>query len=438
MRNDPSRRMGTGSLLLGFYLGLQPIYWAPMFPGSWISALKVLLLLLAVTALAIPMIGKNQFRVPRGMLGPVGLLVLLALSVSGVVQAAPLDQLRWILMLFLGFGVAWLGYNLIRSGRRFSPLLAVGFMVTLPFVILTVINWQTGIPAWLNPIADTALPLWAGGFGASRTGWATSLAYAIPLPVLWMARQRLLQGKGAAVVGGLGFALVVASQYAAGGRSGLVAALVATASVLWLLRAFPIIPLVAAAGVLVWTVGTGEDAAQQLRLTRLVGQELSATSLDAFSAGRLRQAAVAMEMTADRPLLGHGLRAGRGEIGRETGEEFDIHNFWLKSAAELGVGFPLVFTAAALMWVISVGRVIRLMAGEENPLRSDGILAVAVVLTGLACGLFEPNVLLGNMHVGVPWWLAVGVGLGVLRESRAAPQEGYALETEPGSWRGER
>jgi hypothetical protein len=422
-------------LILGVYLGLQPIYWAPMLPASWIAVLKVLLLLVGVIALAIPLIGRNQFRVPRGMSGPVGLFVLVGLSVSGLVQAAPGDQLRWILMLFLGFGVAWLGYNLIRSGRRFSRLLAVGFVVTLPFVIVTLINWQTGTPTWFNPIADTALPLWAGGFGASRTGWATSLAYAVPLPVLWMARHRLLRGRGTTVLGGLGFALIVGSQYAAGGRSGLVAALVATASVLWLLRVFPVIPIAAAVALLIWTVGTGEDAAQQLRLTRLVGQELSVASLDAFSAGRVQQAVVAMQMAADRPLLGHGLRAGRGEVGRETGEEFDIHNFWLKSAAELGVGFPLVFTAAVLIWIISVGRVIRLKVGEGDPLRSDGILAVAVVLTGLACGLFEPNVLLGNMHVGVPWWLAVGVGVGVLRESRVAPREEYALETEAESWR---
>jgi len=438
MQSEAPRRIGVGGLILGSYLGLQPISWAPMFPGSWIAALKVLLLLLGVTALTIPMIGKNQFRVPKGMLGPIGFVVLFVLSVPGVVQATPLDQLRWILMLFLGFGIAWLGYNLIRSGRRFAQLLAVGFVVTLPFVILTLLNWQTGSPAWLNPIADTALPLWAGGFGASRTGWATSLAYTIPLPVLWMARHRLLGSRGAALAGGLGFALVVASQYAAGGRSGLVAALVATVSVLWLLRVFPVIPILVAAGVLVWTVGTGEDAAQQLRLTRLAGQELSATSLDAFSAGRLRQAVVAVEMAAERPLLGHGLRAGRGEIGRETGVEFDIHNFWLKSAAELGIGFPLVFTAAILIWIISVGRVTRRIQAKESPLRSDGILAVAVVLTGLACGLFEPNVLLGNMHVGVPWWLAVGVGLGVLRESRATSQAEHAPEAEPESWRGER
>ena len=417
-------------MILGVYLGLQPIYWAPMLPASWIAVLKVLLLLVGVMALAIPLVGRNQFRVPGGMSGPVGLCVLIGLSVSGVVQAAPGDQLRWILMLFLGFGVAWLGYNLVRSGRRFSRLLAVGVVVTLPFVTVTLINWQTGTPAWSNPIADTALPLWAGGFGASRTGWATSLAYAVPLPVLWMARHRFLRGRGTTVLGGLGFALIVGSQYAAGGRSGLVAALVATASVLWLLRVLPVVPIAAAAALLVWTVGTGEDAVQQLRLTRLVGQELSAASLDAFSAGRLQQAVVAMQMTADRPLLGHGLRAGRGEVGRETGEEFDIHNFWLKSAAELGVGFPLVFTAAVLTWIISVGRVIRSKVGERDPLRSDGILAVAVVLTGLACGLFEPNVLLGNMHVGVPWWLAVGVGVGVLRESRAAPREEYATETE--------
>ncbi len=431
---DSSRRMGAGALVLGFYLGLQPVYWAPMLPASWIAAFKVLLLLVGVAALTIPLIGRNRFRVPGGMLGPVGLLVLTALSVSGVVQAAPVDQLRWILMLFLGFGIAWLGYNLIRSGQRFSRLLAVGFAVTLPFVILTVINWQTGIPGWLNPIADTALPLWAGGFGASRTGWATSLAYAVPLPVLWMARQRLLRGRGTTVLGGLGFALIVGSQYAAGGRSGLVAALVATVSVLWLLRVLPVIPITAAVGLLAWTVGTGEDAAQQLRLTRLVGQELSAASLDAFSAGRLQQAVVAMQMTAERPILGHGLRAGRGEVGRETGEEYDIHNFWLKSAAELGIGFPLVFTAAVLIWIISVGRVIRLKAREGDPLRNDGILAVAVVLTGLACGLFEPNVLLGNMHVGVPWWLALGVGLGVLRESRGATREEYTLETEADAW----
>lgn len=425
-------------MILGVYLGLQPIYWAPVIPASWMAVLKVLLLLVGVTFLAVPLIAKNRFWIPGGMLGPLGLLVLISLSVSGVVQAAPWDRLRWILMLFVGFGMAWLGYNLVRSGHRFSVLLAVGFTVILPFVLVTVINWRTGTPAWLNPIAETALPLWAGGFGASRTGWATSLAYAVPLPVLWMARQGVLRARGTTVLGGLGFALIVSSQYAAGGRSGLVAALVATASVLWLLRVFPVVPITVAAAVLAWTVGTGEDAAQQLRLTRLVGQELSASSINAFSAGRLQQAAVAVQMTAERPLLGHGLRAGRGEVGREMGEEFDIHNFWLKAAAELGLIFPLVFTGAALIWVLSVGRIVRSKVGEKDPHRNDGILAVAVVLTGLACGLFEPNVLLGNMHVGVPWWLAVGVGVGVLRESRAVPRE--ESNREPGGelWRGVR
>jgi hypothetical protein len=430
MRNDAPIRLGLGGLLLGIYLGLQPIYWIPSLPASGIAVVKVLFLISGATALVLPMIGRNAFRIPKGMVGPSGLLVLLVLSVSGVVQAAPLDQLRWILMLFLGFSVAWLGYNLTRSGRRFSQLLTVGFVFTLPFVILTLIDWRTGLPGWINPIAETALPLWAGGFGSSRTGWATSLAYVIPLPVLWMARDRLLQGRGAALIGGLGFALVVASQYAAGGRSGLVAAVVATASVLWLLRTLPVLPVAVAAGLLVWSAGTSEDAAQQLRLTRLVGQELTASSIDAFSAGRLGQAVVAIEMTADRPLLGHGLRAGRGEIGRQTGEEFDIHNSWLKWAAELGIGFPLVFTFGVMLWTIPLVRVTR-AAGKGNPLRSEGALAVSVVLTGLTCGLFEPNVLLGNMHVGVPWWLAIGVGLGVLRESRTtAPVENRQTEPE--------
>ena len=83
-----------GVWLLSVYLGTAPIYWLPGVSLQAVAAAKALLASLAVLAVLVEAIFRNQLRLPTGLLGPPGLLILVLLSTPGILQAETPFQAR--------------------------------------------------------------------------------------------------------------------------------------------------------------------------------------------------------------------------------------------------------------------------------------------------------------------------------------------------------
>jgi len=140
----------------------------------------------------------------------------------------------------------------------------------------------------------------------------------------------------------------------------------------------------------------------------------------------------AMAMVAERPLLGHGAgmyaymqekytRQGiplyaiptRASLGEQA------HNFWLQTAAELGlVGAGAMALVLVLFWVGGVRRLSGMDAGLRRTLLMGSLAAsVAFAVDGLA----SPSWQFGQVSMFL--WLVIGMGVGSMRSSTRSREE---------------
>ena len=152
--------------------------------------------------------------------------------------------------------------------------------------------------------------------------------------------------------------------------------------------------------------------------------------------GRLSLWRLSLEMTADRPLLGHGQdaftllfssyrdRPDLPGIGTNNVEPESSHNFFLDLASGTGVLGLLAFLVlvGAVFW--HAGR--RALRTDDGPLQV-ALVALSTALVGYLVALF-----FGFSEAMTSWvfWLLLGATAGLLRKTAEAPRR----NDEPRAW----
>lgn len=401
-----------GVWLLSVYLGTAPIYWLPGVSLQAVAAAKALLASLAVLAVLVEAIFRNQLRLPTGLLGPPGLLILVLLSTPAILQAETLSKsLAFLFDLTLGIGFLWCFAILAREGADLPKLFVRSLFIIAAAALFTLYS-STAVQSVASPF-DTG-PLSATGFGSARTGWSNGLSFYLPVTLLLFVKNpprrhpALLQ---LAVIG-----LILGSQALSGGRAGLLASLFVLLAFLTIPRSRPIAILYLTAFAVIAIV-LADRLLQHLRIDDLLQYGSVFALLDDFSASRLAGYVLAWEHIRARPILGYGF--GQVLLTIPHIGVFEIHNLWLKLATESGVLLPLFFLIVVIRVLWSTRRSIAVQphGGGRSTLTS----LVLIILVGLLVSQFEPGVLLGSFQNSAVWWAAMGWAATTARRSTPPP-----------------
>ena len=390
------------SWLLSLYLGIAPVYWLPGVNPELLRAIKVGLFVLAVGSVFLHGLAVRGV-VPRGLLGPMGFLVLLLFSTPGLIQAVDVSSMVELVM-DIGFGAVFL-WCFFNTGWRDdvdpSRVLARSLLILSVFAALTVANALTGLPDWESPYGHG---LTEAGFGNKRTGWSNALGLYLPAILLLLGegggplyRSLIRQICCLAIL-----VCIAASQFLAGGRAGILLSLLTILGAVWLRPSFAILTistlLLAAVAVL------PEDWYIQLRLDRLAGGIQSLHDLDHFSAQRIGGYVMALELLKERLLAGYGI----GKVLYETNNAqiTEIHNLWLKWMVYCGILAPLLFLAMVVRMLRIALRNLRHATRRGDV--SNAAVPSLVLFMGILLSLAEPNVLVGTFQTSAVWWAAAG------------------------------
>lgn len=396
-------------LLLMLYVGTSPVYWFWTLPVEWINASKVALFLLACGSVWLVAMLRDRIRFPSGLAGPLGPVLLICLHFSAFIQSEPEVSLRRCMDIFSGYVMLWSIYLFIRMGGDIRKVLSGAGLLLLPFCALTITYTLFGFPDWSNPYSPYSVSRLGVGFGGERTGWSSGIALFFPIALLATAFNERL-GPYKRLFGSIAsVGLIIGSQLASGGRSGLLASL-ATVVVLSVSGRIPktvclLSALIALAG---YKLAEPEWILQHLRLGRLEGVE-ALQDLDYFSAYRIEDFLLALRLVGEHPALGYGI--ADPEL---FGLRREIHNVWLRMAMQAGILAPACFGAIVYVLIRNASCVIahkRPTAGKEASKSIFGLTVFSTLLGGLIISMFEPNALIGSFQNSVLWWVAGGAAV---------------------------
>lgn len=407
MRKNDTKSIDICGLFLSGYLGTAPVYWFWSLPIEWINLAKIVLFVFITFLIWIRAALKNKFRLPPGLPGVMG-IILLFITLAPIVLKSELDSsFRRYLDVTFGYVMLWNVYFFVKMGGDIRRVLQIASIVLLPFCGITLIHTLFGFPNWDNPYIISGDASLSKGFGGERTGWSNGIALFLPCALLiagFFERQfsyRSIFNCVAVMV------LIVGSQLVSGGRAGLIASTVALIIMTisgrsrrsWLfILLLILIPLVL-------FLQTPDWMMSHLRLDRIENIN-SFLDLDSFSGSRINQIYVSLNLILENPLLGHGI------ISQELmGLSNEIHNIWLRLAVQAGILAPLVF---AVIVCVFVRNAIQIICQQDGPIeirnRDYGIgqTFLAILSAGLVISLFEPNAILGSFQNSSMWWVAAG------------------------------
>jgi hypothetical protein len=359
---------------------------------------------------------------PNGITGLTGFYLVVLTSFTGVIRAASLGAVIDTMVNFTQcFVFLWTLYIFYTRGGNVVRVFRNAAIIIVLFSIPPLTNWFFGVPGWSYSGEN---PLWSTGFTNKRSGWSQGLAFY--LPILAALPFFSLRKKAFTYLLSLGgIAILLASQFITGGRSGLLASMVVLAalSMLLLPRRVAVVLLVA----LVSIGGYFSDFAyEHLRFHRFT--EWSYESINEFSSYRLEDYVAAYDLFWARP-LGHGFGQSVQILMREYQQSTELHNVWLRLLADGGV----------LLLISSLGVVVGLLSKSTKainprvlnhvrmgmPIRHAAprrqlllVVCLASVLGGLSISMFAPRTPIGVFQNSAMWWGSAGAIVGLAATSR--------------------
>lgn len=410
-------RLGTGGLLLAVYLGTSPIYWFWSIPLQVLSMTKAILSVLAIVIIWLPIFRNRRLRLPKGLCGATGMLLLFLSMTVGFFQSDFEIIIIQTSNIVMGFVMLWTTYYYSKFGGNIIKVFSIAFTILLPFCALVISARFLGFPNWESPFLGFPFTLADTGFGGVRTGWSLGVTLFLPF-VLMYAEITGLKHKSTirwAVYVAILIILIIGSQLAVGGRSGLVGSLVVIG--FWIvvgkkMRWLWVMPIL----LIVFFILDLDWLFEHLRFDRLGGVQ-NFEDLDHFSASRVGLNKTALNLILNRPLFGYGF--GPIHISGISRAEV-IHNLWLKMGVQAGILTPLIFGII----VVEFGRkalIFNLKICSKDSINSASwAFSMALISTlgaGVILSMFEPNALLGTFQPSAMWWAAAGAGIGLSDKS---------------------
>ena len=410
------RKFTAESWLFSLYLGVAPVFWLPGVSPSVVGLLKATLVVVAVGVLFSRMATTGLVLLPRGLMGPVGFVMLLLLSLPGLVQARePFVVIKFVVDIGICVVFLWCFYNLARQGGTTRMLLVRSLTIITLFAAITVVSLLTGLPDWHIPSEmNSSASFTEVGFNGRQTGWSLSLALYLPSTLLLLT-AKTSQKFVRPLVFILMVGIILVSQIASGGRAGMLVSLFTiVACILVISRWMVGVLAVGVLGAVTWV--HLEFWIIHLRLEHLLSLELSLTNLNAFSTDRIKTDIMAVELIGKRMFSGYGM--GQILLSTTPGDVIEVHNLWFRWAVESGIFLPLFFFAmlcSALykLWWLTL---------STPKSRDDRIVAFVlglILLGGIVLSLFEPRVLIGAFQNTAVWWAAMGILLGTYSRRKA-------------------
>ena len=380
--------------LLTVFLGLSCVYWLPGVPIGVLDVFKTVCLF-GGGGLALLVVQRRLgMRVPTGVVGLWGFLLIPISSASALFQAeTDAIAVRWIYNFIIAFSTVTIMYAFARAGgdiarivRRAALLLSVIVIVAF---FLAVINYQ----GFLAPAEYGSRTIRQNGFAGTRAGWSVGLGVFLPvLFVVWLEKWKRNRRIFTLIALLAVTTSTLGSQLLSGGRTGLLASLVALTLLSWFLvgrrRMFVLV-----AGLATYVYVQADFLVSQLRLDRGGGD------LDTLSSGRLGGYRLAWEAFRDRPFAGHGFGVVK-DIDID-GQPVSVHNLWLALMADGGLLLVLTVTSflIALLW-----RSWPLLQRRVPLWQSAPIVFIAAMVE---C-LLEPAVLFGAFQATALFWFMAG------------------------------
>jgi len=410
--------------LWSVYLALAPVYWFVGISVSALANLKFALVTVAVFLTWFEAIRARTLELPRTFVfGPLGFLVYMTLGAPGVFQALDHRVVSSAKDLTLGYIMLWSFYFIQRQSGGAGAILRNCALILSLFMVLTVTSAFLGFPQWFSPAPwNTHVSI---GFGGKSTKWSNALGIYMPILVGYLAmRYRTGLGTAVAVAGGL---LVMTSQVLSGGRGGIVASIAGFAVLsTTMLKARQSLAIVAV--LLAVFIPMRSFVIEQFRLDPLTSGARDFSALDDFSSGRLQGFRAGLDLIGARPFTGYGFGIVEDILEDEYSIEVQIHNMWLRLAADTGVLLPMYFSVFVF---VLLRRTFQMSSGraEKNSLR-PGVktrvdlfkrVMAACVVSGLTAAMFSPNVLVGSFQNEAVWWAVAGVIIAVT-ESDHSPR----------------
>lgn len=413
------------NIIWASYFSLAPLAWLPI---DWITpfflyTLKLCLIGSGVVITWTQAFLGNRFRLPAGILGLSGLLIMFILCSPGFIQAESIGlAISRCTDIVLGFVVLWTIYIYVESGRDIMrPLCGAAIVVgILCFIAMMasffeVLNFHA--PSVFEGRSVTEI-----GFGGKRGNWSNGVALYL-MPLLYWLNQK---PKGLILRTVLGVCMVgiIGSQFLVSGRTGLLASLfLLFCTVFFVFKNYRYFIFLAGllSILLIFTeMNIGNLFYDQFRLKNLERAGAGAATLetiDALSTGRVAQFSTTLALIGERPLVGYGF--GKSVYG------MDVHNLWLRLGFESGILFSIFFFFVALQIVRTGSTQSRYSYRVENQKsyirehESNSLkLYKYTIYSGVLMSMLQPNVILGSFQVTAIWWVVAGILVQIDRGSR--------------------
>ena len=425
------RKFTVESWLLSLYLGVAFVYWLPDVNPAVVWLLKAVLVGSAILGLFSRIAMTGLILLPRGLMGPVGFVTLLLLSIPGLVQARePFLAIKFVVDVGICAVFLWGFYNMARQGSDIKVVLVRALIMISLVATLMVLSLLTGLTNWNVPSElDPFMPSFTeAGFSSSGGAWSEGIAIYLPITILLLIPRKSQNFVHQHVLFILVVGILIGSQLASGGRTGILVSLftIIAFTLISSIRWMVVFGLVGVLGTA--TLFSLEFWVTHLRLEPILSLELSLTNLNILSTNRIKTYIMAIELLREQPIRGYGM----GQILISTGldgEVVEIHNLWLRWAVECGIFLPLFFLAMVCSVLRQAWQLIGFGILKGTTDRIVAFLLGLILLAGLALSLFSPRALIGAFQSTAVWWAAVGALLGIYHRQALSPDASLRGDT---------
>ena len=400
-------------------IALGPIYWLP-FADRTITATVKLILLFNCLATALLMLSSIKIRqklfsymkIPNIFFALIFFIMTFGFWVSADENRFSLKANEFNFMAY-SFMLAYMIFSsslILAAIRRdyFKLLLYPSIFI----IIMSTIHVATVLLNFNIEHVEVGKVFKETGFGSLRTGWSNGLAlFVIVIPAYVSARKES-NIKKIFFSFFYGSFPILFSQGLSGGRTGLLASLIAVILFgLYILPkkyfiSFPILLILVFASPFSLPNKMTDTISNLMNPNEYNEKEIDRNLLSVKY--RIDHFLFSLERIYESPIIGNGIG---NAIHPPT--NLEIHNVFLKAGAELGLPYMILLFSFPIYLFILLKRALKTNYSKNELLRSRFRSQVVylvssgiTVLSGLFISLLEPRYIYGGLGVSWAWWVS--------------------------------